>query len=49
MNIPLKKLYMKFYDFFYKKINYIQYLKNKGTKIGENCEIYGSANFVSET
>ncbi|CAI3397929.1 acyltransferase [Enterococcus cecorum] len=48
MNIPLKKLYMKFYDSFYKKINYIQYLKKKGTKIGENCEIYGSANFGSE-
>ena len=43
---------MSFLNYFYKSLlsdrKYILYLRKKGVMIGEDCEIYKTANFGSE-
>ncbi len=43
---------MKIFNYLYKKLlspqKYISFLRKQGVKIGNNCEIYKSANFGSE-
>lgn len=42
------KLFIKIFNKYQKFKNPIKYWRNKGAIIGENCEIYSSANFGSE-